>query len=176
MARTGSSISGGTPLPGAMDPIAIKIIEGKEREEIVKSRFGYQGQPHVPLILIQCKQRFPTKARVSLVWGKGVMSKTGVATSQGQIFRFQTREPFTVTFNCERENHQAGWIPILPLTLNFSAPISKEQARRIVLKDMQGKAWKPDTGDETEDQFMRHVSFPGPFPEGANFKIELQRH
>lgn len=158
---------------GIQDHIGIRIIEGKEREEIVKSRFRYQDPTRMPLILIQCKQRFPTKARVSLVWGRGAMSRSGVATSQGQILRFQTREPFTVTFNCERENPQAGCIPMLPLTLNFSAPISKEQARRIVLKDMQGKAWKPDTGDETEDQFMQHVSFPGPFPEGANFKIEL---
>ncbi|OGP82309.1 MAG: alpha-2-macroglobulin [Deltaproteobacteria bacterium RBG_16_54_11] len=158
---------------GIEDHIGIKIIEGKEREDIVKARFRYQVPPHVAMILIQCKQRFPAKAKVSLVWGRGVMSKTGVAISQDQILRFQTREPFTVTFNCERENPHAGCIPMLPMTLYFSAPISKEQAQRIVLKNMQGKVWKPDTGDETEDQFMQHVSFPGPFPEGTNFKIEL---
>jgi alpha-2-macroglobulin len=158
---------------GVEDHIGIRIIEGKEREEIVKARFTYRDPTRMPLILIQCKQRFPAKTKVSLVWGKGVMSRTGVATNQGQILRFQTREPFTVTFNCERENPHAGCIPLLPMTVNFSAPVSKDQAKQIVLKDMQGKAWKPSMGAEAEDQPLTQVSFPGPFPEDTNFKIEL---
>ncbi len=158
---------------GIQDHIGIRIIEGKEREEIVKSRFRYQDPTRMPLILIQCKQRFPTKAKVSLVWGRGVMSRSGVATSQGQILRFQTREPFTVTFNCERENPQAGCIPMLPMTLYFSAPIDRAKATQIVVRGQDGKAWSPRVASESEEQFVRTVSFPGPFPERMSFKVEL---
>ena len=55
---------------GIQDHIGIRIIEGKERDEIVKARFRYQGPPQLPTIFIQCKQRFPAKAKVSLVWAK----------------------------------------------------------------------------------------------------------
>src|SRR4030042_363240 len=149
---------------GIQDHIGIRVIEGKEREEIVKARFRYQGPPQLPMILIQSKQLFPAKAKVSLVWGKGVMSKTGVATSQDQILRFQTREPFSVTFNCERENPNAGCIPMFPIALTFSAPISQDQAKQIVLKGMDGKVWKSHGGDETEGKSIEAVSFTGPFP------------
>ncbi len=158
---------------GIQDHIGVRIIEGKERDEIVKAQFRYQGPPQLPTIFIQCKQRFPAKAKVSLVWGKGVMSRTGVATSQDQILRFQTRGPFSATFNCERENPNAGCIPMLPMYLNFSAPISKEQAQQIVLKGTDGKVWKPHWEDETKDQYVEDVTFRGPFPEGTNFKVHL---
>jgi hypothetical protein len=116
----------------------IRIIEGNERKEILKTRFRYRKPPEFPLLLIQCKQRFPSESKVSLIWGKGVMSKTGVSGDQDQILRFQTRKPFSAEFHCERENPRADCIPLLPMTLSFSAPISKEEANKIVLRGADG--------------------------------------
>jgi hypothetical protein len=122
------------------------------------------------MILIQSKQRFPSNARVSLIWGKGVMSKTGVATDQDQILHFQVRKPFTVEFSCEREHKGAGCIPLLPMTLRFSAPISKDQANRVMMKGPEGKMWKQQLGEQEE---IDNILFKGPFPENTNFSIEL---
>jgi uncharacterized protein YfaS (alpha-2-macroglobulin family) len=158
---------------GIQDHIGIKLIEGKEREDIVKAQFRHEAPSQAPMVLIQCKQRFPANAKVTLVWGRGVRSATGVATSQDQILRFQTREPFSVTFNCERENPHAACIPLLPMTLDFSAPIAREKARQIVLRGADNKVWRPQLGDEAEKGPVWGVSFQGPFPEGANFRVEL---
>jgi len=158
---------------GIQDHIGIRIIEGKTREGILKARYRYGTPPHLPMILIQSKQRFPSKAKISLVWGKGVMSKTGVATDQDQILRYQSRKPFSVEFHCERENPRAGCIPVTPMALNFSEPIPKEQANKIVLKGPDGKTWKPQLEDSRETKLINHVSFRGPFPENTDFIIAL---
>ena len=79
---------------GIQDRIGIKIIEGDKRKEILRARFRNRKPPPFPMILIQSKQRFPSDAKISLVWGKGVMTKTGVATDQDQIRRFQVRPLF----------------------------------------------------------------------------------
>ena len=152
---------------GIQDHIGIRIIEGKDRTEILKARFP-RRKPPSPMILIQSKQRFPSNTKVSLIWGKGVMAKTGVASDQDQILRFQVRVLFSVTFSCERENPKAACIPIRPMELNFSAPISKDQANKIVLKGPDGKTWKPKVEGETS-----WISFQSPFPENANFVVEL---
>lgn len=160
-------------ITGIQDHVGLRMIEGKEREEILKSRFSYIKTPQPPILLIQCKQRFPSNTMVSLVWGRGVKSKTGVATDQDQILRFQTRKPFFVEFHCSRENPRAGCIPITPMNLDFSAPIPKEKANEITLKGPDEKIWKPQIDNRREMKFINQVLFQGPFPENANFKIEL---
>ncbi len=157
-------------IEGIQDRVGIRFITGKEREQILKALFRYRKPPSLPMILIQCKQRFPSDAKVSLIWGKGVMSRTGVATDQDQVLHFQVRKPFTAAFSCEREHKGAGCIPLLPMTLRFSAPISKDQASRIILKGPEGKVWKPQSGEEEE---IYDVRFKGPFPENTDMSVEL---
>jgi len=152
------------------DRVGIKFITGKEKEEILKALFRYRKPPPLPIILIQSKQRFPSNAKVSLIWGKGVMSKTGVPTDQDQIFRFQVRKPFSAEFSCEREHKGSGCIPLLPMHLYFSSPISLDQANSIVLKGPDGRIWKPQFGEREE---ITGAVFKGPFPENTNFSIEL---
>jgi len=153
---------------GVQDRIGIKIIEGNQRKEILRARFQYRKPPPFPMLLIQSKQRFPSDAKISLIWGKGVMTKTGVATDQDQIRRFQVRPLFSVEFRCQRENPKAACIPIQPMFLNFTAAISEEQANKIVLKGGDGKIWKVSVKEETNS-----VSFQGPFRENATFVVEL---
>ena len=158
-------------IEGIQDRVGMKFVTGKERGEILKALFRYRRPTTLPpMILIQSKLRFPSDAKVSLIWGKGVMSKTGVETNQDQILRFQVRKPFSAEFSCEREHKGAGCIPILPMTLYFSASISKDQADRIVLKGPDGKIWKPQLEGGEE---ISNAVFKGPFPESTNFSIEL---
>ncbi len=187
---------------GIASPIGIRIIEGKTRDKLLEANYyrrsrgirrAHADQKEPPLILIQSKQRFPNNTQVSLVWGKGVKSKTGVATEQDQIFTYKTRKEFHVEFSCGRENPQADCIPFLPMTLQFSAPLSREQARKIILKSSEPKAqaaqapkgktarapaatpgptvWKPSLDAESSDVYS--VSFAGPFPENGKFTVEL---
>ena len=157
-------------IEGIQDRVGIRVITGKDREEILKALFRYRKPPPLPMVLIQSKQRFPSDAKISLVWGKGATSKTGVATDQDQVFRFQVRKPFSAEFSCEREHKGAGCIPILPMNLYFTAPISKDQANRIIMKGPDGKTWKPQLQGEEE---ISNIVFKGPFPENTSFSIDL---
>ncbi len=162
-------------IEGIQDYVGIKIIDGREREEILKTQYRYGGQAG-SRILIQCKQRFPSGAKVSLLWGKGVQSKTGVANEKDRILRYKIRDAFTAEYSCERENADSDCIPILPIQMRFSAPISIEQARKITLKSRDGKKWGPAfSEDESSEKLVSYLSFKGPFPENTELKIELPR-
>jgi alpha-2-macroglobulin len=158
-------------IAGIQGPIGIRVVGGKEREEILKAHFKKDAPPH--LILIQCRQRFPSDTMVSLVWGKGIRSKTGLSTEQDQILRFQTRKAFSVAFHCERENPKAGCIPILPMTLQFTAPVSRDMASQILARGPEGKIWRPDLKPEKERPILYNVAIQPPFPAESNFTVEL---
>jgi len=127
---------------GIENNIGITIIEGKVREDILKVQgryaFWIKEKQEASIILIQSRQRFPSDTPISLVWGKGVKSQSGITNEQDQILHFRTRGPFSAEFNCARENPAAGCIPFLEMRLNFSAPISRDQAAKIVLQRVDG--------------------------------------
>ncbi len=159
---------------GIQDYIGIRIIDGKERDEILKSQWGLRTRLMQPVILIQCKQTFPSGAKVSLVWSRNIESATGVANLNDQVLRYKARPAFNADFHCDRENAKANCIPILPMTLRFSAPVSKSLAGKIILKGKDGKIWRPElSNDEDNDNAVNGVYFKGPFTENSAFKIEL---
>jgi len=157
-------------IQGIEDLVGIRLIEGEERERILKERYRWMKRPDVPLILLQCKQRFPAETPVRLIWGKGVLSKTLIPTEGDQILSFVTRPKFTVSFQCERENPKADCSPLSAMHLRFSAPIPKDQAGTILLISSDGKTWKPQ---EDKQNVVYGVSFRPPFPEQTAFTIEL---
>ena len=124
-------------------------------------------------MILQAKQRFyPDGAEVNLVWGKGVVSRSGVPTDQDQVLPFNTRQPFTATFSCERENRQAGCIPVTPMRIEFSSqwPGSKPTASFWWVP--VGDSWTPET-EKDKRTFVRGAVFAGPFPETSAFQLEL---
>ncbi len=128
----------------------------------------------MPVVVLQCQRRLPNNAEARLVWGKGVSSVSGVATGQDQSATFKVRDVFQARFTCERANKDANCLPILPLRLSFTAPVSREQAAKVMLKPAGGKAITatlPDARNAAD--FVDEVSFPGPFPERAQFTIEM---
>ncbi|MCX5918230.1 MAG: MG2 domain-containing protein [Deltaproteobacteria bacterium] len=162
---------------GLAERVGIALVEGKDRKKILESgrarwiSRNLKESGHF-LLLIQSRQRFPNKAKVDLVWGKGVQTKTGVATERDQVLPFKARDAFSVVFRCQRENPRSACLPITPMTLDFSAPVPAKWARQIVLKGPEEKAWKPQLPEE-EGDFFNGITFPGPFPENAAFRVEL---
>ncbi len=154
---------------GIENNIGIKIIEGKVRQDILKSQGRYASwvkeKQEGSIVLIQSRQRFPAKTNISLIWGKDVKAKSGVKNEQDQIMHFAVREPFSVEFNCLRENAAAGCIPFAEMSLYFSAPISKTQAAKIVLKRADGTIFKPHLESANEDLSgffaFRHIGVKG---------------
>ncbi|MBI5073782.1 MAG: alpha-2-macroglobulin [Nitrospirae bacterium] len=177
-------------IEGIQERVPVRLIRGEEKEKIIKEQYRLKDVPH---LLVQCSQNFPNHAMVKLIWGKGITSVSGVKRSTDQILTYRTRDPFKASFRCERENAKANCMPILPMQLNFSAPVLWESAKRIVLK-AQGKTYKPEKvvsygyGEEeseggtegpapaeTDENTVYGVTFRGPFPENSSFSIELPK-
>ena len=59
----------GFSVTGVPDRIGIRVLDGGDREAILKSRYGGRPRPD-NLLVIQARQRFPNKARVTLVWAR----------------------------------------------------------------------------------------------------------
>jgi hypothetical protein len=159
---------------GLADRVGVRVVEGGLRDDILKTIAPWF--PGEPRVVLRARQRFPNEARVRLVWGAGVSSKTGVATTQEQTLAFKTRKAFTATFSCTRENRRAGCNPVTGMLVEFSAPVLKSKALEIALIGADGKRWAAADKDEGELQewsFVNSVEFPGPFPEETSFRIEI---
>jgi uncharacterized protein YfaS (alpha-2-macroglobulin family) len=159
-------------IEGIANPVAVRIITGSDREDILKARYRYQKTLPKYLLLLQARQKFPTHTRVDLVWGRGVASPSGVATEQDQTLPFVTREAFKATFHCQRENPQAACVPITPMAVSFSAAVPGDVLNKAVLKGPGGKEWQPQVA-ASNDAFAYEVSFKPPFPEKSTFTIDL---
>lgn len=127
-----------------------------------------------PLVAVQCKRALPPEAEMKLVWGAGIESASGIATSQDQVLTFKTRPAFDAKFRCERVNRNAQCIPILPLRVEFSAPVPFLEAAKIRLKAANGRVYKPNlTRNDAIDSLVEAISFEGPFPERSVFRLEV---
>ncbi|MCP5494017.1 MAG: alpha-2-macroglobulin [Leptospiraceae bacterium] len=156
-------------IEGIQEKVGAQIIPPSEIAQILKNQF-HNNIPN-NLVALKSKQHFPSNSKISLVWSKGIESETGIPTSKDQILEFRSREPFTASFSCERENKKAGCIPLLNMNLYFSAQISKSYSKQIFIKS--GKhTWKPNL-DSNESEESQYVSFQGPFPENTTMYLHI---
>jgi len=156
---------------GVNERVGVTVVTGKEREQLLKALRIPKDEG--TLVALRARQGFPPSAKVRLVWGKGIASRSGVETEEDQVLEFQARPPFRAEFSCPREKKGGGCIPVLPMRMTFSAPAPWSLAKDIVLKDASGKSWKPKTADQESRTHTRAVTFPGPFPEKTTFSVEM---
>ncbi len=60
------------------------------------------GDGRFPIAVLQCKRRLPNNAQFRLVWGKGIVSESGVPTSLDQVLAYEVRDTFQARFTCDR--------------------------------------------------------------------------
>ncbi len=143
-------------------------VTGSDQEKFLRLR----DAPDSPLVTLACTRTLPAGAEVKLVWGKGIAAPTGVTTSNTQALAFEVRPAFRASFTCERVNADAQCIPILPLTLSFTASIARADAQKIRLVDGAGKAYAAKLPKENEDG-IQSVTFGPGLPEKTQFRIEI---
>lgn len=151
---------------------ALKVpAKGSKRERFLRSLESDQS----PVVALQCQRRLPNDKQVRLVWGAQVTTASGIANEADQALAFATRREFVATLNCDRVNAKSDCIPILPVYLNFSAPVSINDVKNMRIKDSEGKTYaaevKPPEGEPQD--WMNSVRFPGPLPERASFVLEI---
>lgn len=95
---------------------------------------AHTAVPTGQLLVVQCQRRFAAGSEITLVYGKGIASANGLHATQDRNLSFKIREPFRAEMSCERENAEADCLPIRPLSLRFSAPLTRSQAQGIRLE------------------------------------------
>ncbi len=156
---------------GLPERIGARIVSDETRATILAALPPWQV-PDEPLLIVQAVQRFPNGKKVQLIWGKGIAATSGVATDQDQVLDFVTRPEFTAQLYCERMKASAPCIPILPLSVSFSAPVAWERAQQITLTAPGQPPASPKAPD-TPAEFVSRVTFAGPFPESSAVEIAL---
>ncbi|MES2533767.1 MAG: alpha-2-macroglobulin, partial [Pseudomonadota bacterium] len=159
---------------GVGERVPVRLLEGSERDTLLKSLSRDKEAAKEPLryVALQCNRTLTPASRVQLVYGKGVATPSGVANSVERRFGFEVREPFALTFTCERENAQAACLPLRPMELRFNAPVVRKIAAQIRLKG-GGKTVEPALEDGADDAAMDGLTFNPPFPESTAFTVEL---
>ncbi|MGH8847946.1 MAG: alpha-2-macroglobulin, partial [Polaromonas sp.] len=163
---------------GLGERVPVKLIEGSARDALLKSQHLDKAAAKDPLrfVTLACNRRLTPASKVQLVYGKGVSTPSGVPNSVEKRYNFQVREPFSASFNCERENAQAACLPIRPMHLNFNAPVSRKLAEAIRLKSDKDTL-KPvfDTASGDGDNVVNSVAFKPLFAEQTRFLLELPK-
>ncbi|MGD0659005.1 MAG: MG2 domain-containing protein [Syntrophorhabdales bacterium] len=154
------------------EKVGIRIVGGRQREEIVKAASRFDRGAQVDRIALQCGRPLPNNTSIDLIWGKGVLSGSAIPSSREQVFHYRTREPFTATFECGRESSKALCNPFLPVSIGFSSDVPRGLAARVSMK-IDGKIHRPKIPDGSET--VRTVTFEGPFREKKAFSIALPR-
>jgi len=162
---------------GLGERVPVTLVEGEQRTALLQSSGLAELAARDPqrFITLQCRRSLAPAARVTLVYGQGVATPSGVANRVERRYDYKVREPFNASFTCERENAQAGCLPLKPMELRFNAPVPRRLAAQIVLRG-NGKTVAPafeQANEAQADALVDSVSFAPPFAEQAAYSIEL---
>jgi uncharacterized protein YfaS (alpha-2-macroglobulin family) len=159
----------GFEVAGVPERVAARVLTGAARDAILATAPSVASGPHV---VVQATQAFPNATRVTLVWGPGVATKTGVAAVAEQRLGYRTRNAFAVSFSCLREKSGADCNPVGEMRVEFSAPVARIGAEGVVLVTADGTP-RPRAKSDPDAELVSAVTFPGPFPERATFRVEV---
>ena len=180
-------------IEGLSERIGVMVVMGDERDRILAQResLGYEyfqilfksgrqevvgvadrNQAERALTIVRCRRTLPPGVKVRVVWGAGIATPSGVATSRDQVLTFRVRPAFTARLECERVNPRAPCLPMRPIRVVFSAPVPKELAARIRLAG-KDKDFPLAGLDEVKTPTVEEIGFAGPFPEHGTLTLEI---
>ena len=128
-------------------------------------------QPRAEIAAARCRRALPSGGNVALVWGTGIATANGLATTAANRLDFKVRPAFRARLECSRENPAAACSPITPLRVSFTGqvPLALAQQIRLIAPDGTALALKPVKGSHV--QTVSDIAFTGPFAEHASFKL-----
>ncbi len=162
---------------GLGERVPIRLIEGKERDALIKSLGLEKSAAAEPLkfATLTCNRRLTAASKMQLVFGKGVSTPSGVSNSVERRYNYQVREPFSASFNCERENAQSACLPIRPMSLNLNAPVPRKLAEAIRLTGGKDVLKPTFEGEGDAADVVSNVTFKPLFAESTAYVLELPK-
>jgi alpha-2-macroglobulin len=164
-------------IEGVGEKVPVRWLDDSTRSELLKNigQAREAGAEPLRFLTFSCNRRLNSAGRVSVVYGKGIATASGVANKTEKRFGFVVREPFSASFSCERENAQSPCLPIRAMSLRFNAPITQKMAKGIVVKSSKDsfKAEIDQDEEADDDNAVTVIRFKGPFSEDTDYRIEL---
>ncbi|MBI5925468.1 MAG: alpha-2-macroglobulin [Aquabacterium sp.] len=139
---------------GVSERLPVAVITGPVRNDILKAVSLLPQQERA--VVLRCARPLPPDANVNLVWARGIATPSGVPNSADRKLDYKVRPPFTASFTCERVNSRSDCLPIRPMRIEFSSPVPRKLAERIVLKSSDGehKPLVEQNRGETEERLV----------------------
>jgi alpha-2-macroglobulin len=164
---------------GLGERVPVKLIDGKDRAELLKSQGFEKPAAAEPLrfVTFSCNRRLTPSAKLQVVFGKGVSTPSEVLNKVEKRFNFTVREPFTASFSCERENAQSACLPLRPIMLSFNTPVPRKQAGAIRLTSSKDSFKPKFEADADDESTVTGVSFVGTgvLPEQTQFTLDIPK-
>src|SRR5262245_13394152 len=156
---------------GVAERVGVTVLGGADRDLLAKH--FERSIDKRPFVILQARQHFPDGAKITLVWGKGIKSASGIATAEDQDKTFKVRPAFEAKVTCERENAKGGCIPLTPIRVYLTSSIARDVAQRIMLVAPDGTQIAPKSEEYSE---TNSVEFAPPFKESTEYKVTLPDH
>jgi hypothetical protein len=162
---------------GLGERMPVRVVEGAEREQILKALRRDIG-PGGFLLLLRCQRPLPADVGVRVVWGAGIASagQPQLVTRRAQRYGWKVRPRFLAEFSCERESASAPCLPLRPVTLRFNAPVPRDMALAARLQAVgtsPSPALAPKLDAEERGATLSEVKFAAPLPENTRFTLTL---
>lgn len=159
---------------GLGEAVPVRLIdEPEQRKALLEAAYMEPFIDDQAVQLLQCKRLLPAEARVGVVVGKGVATPSGVAATKPHTFNFKVRPPFKASTSCSRENANAPCTPVLPITVNFNAPVPASLAAQVRLKNQQQEIQPDALSDDEAESLVQRVVFSGPFEPETELQLVL---
>lgn len=163
----------GFAVDGLPERVEADLLEGKVLDDLLANLQEWD-RPEPPLVALRARRAFPNGKKVTLLWGPGIRSTSGESNTVAQAQVFQVREAFSVKVSCRRENARAGCIPITPISIEFSAPISAGDAAALRLVAADGREQLPTIDEEQKARgWLSNVEFRAPFAENTAYSVRI---
>jgi alpha-2-macroglobulin len=133
----------------------VKPDEAKAVVDALKKQLP-KGVDTARLAVARCVRPLGEDARVKIVWGKTI--------------EYSTQPAFRASMSCEREQANRPCIPVRPVSLVFSTPVSVKDAKEIVLKSAKGQLIKATVGAQDGEE-VTTVQFMPPFDESMQYTV-----
>jgi uncharacterized protein YfaS (alpha-2-macroglobulin family) len=190
-------------ISGINEKIKTKIIQDQNRNELIQFAIEHNYQWHnlrkelekvknnkklfdefkllkfKNFIIFSADRKFPDGSKVVIHFSKGIKTLSGMATTEENIFEYETIAPFTAEFSCSRLSITEGCNPIENVSINFSNSLNAMDLKDTKLIGPGGKEWKANEFLEVNkkglnaESELSQLTFKGPFPEKSQFKLIL---
>lgn len=151
----------------------LQLLWKNGAETALRSRNRVMERRDEVIVAVQCARPLPAATRVQLHWGTGISTATGIRTTASRDLAFRVRPAFVAQVECTRSNPRAGCLPMMPITVSFSAPVPRALALGIRLRLKGGKLMLPAEPEPRQSPTVSAVSFEGPFAERSSPAVQL---